>query len=478
MGLHQVLAIFWARKWIILLAGISMIPVAIVVADFLPSLYTAEATLMHNVAEPDLITGESMSMPLRDYRETQISLVTSERIALQVVRHLRLTNDSEFRQAFEEETDGRGDLGLWIAHQLQDNVDAAFLGISNIMVIQYTAASPDKAASIANAYMSVFINEQLEMQIAPARRSADWYTSQIEELRSEFMAARQELAAFSRENGMLLNQQVDIRRDEAELVALSDELVRLQSELFLARSVLESYADAGDVPPDLATNPDNETPALARLRGELAAVDTEVASLMSRVGPNNPQVIALNSTRDTLIRQIRQEEDAARRRTAAQVQVLEDQVASVQGQIAQKRREMLELQELRDTLNGLLDEVEFRQRRLDMAEERAASLQMRAQQSFVNIVPLDAALPPLGPTFPPPKLLIIAAAVCGGLGLGVVLSAGLELLDRRVRTLADLEQATDIEPLGILMPAASSRRGRRRMGMPSLPVYATSGAGR
>ncbi len=87
---------------------------------------------------------------------------------------------------------------------------------------------------------------------------------------------------------------------------------------------------------------------------------------------------------------------------------------------------------------------------------------MRGQISFVNVAPLDQAVPPTKPVFSRKRVILLLVLAAGfGLAVWVVLALLIEIFDRRIRTSVDLDHATGLYSIGTLVPARVKRERRQ-----------------
>lgn len=469
MSLHQVLTILWARKWIILIALASSIAAAVAAVMLLPPKYKAETSVIMDSLEPDPVTGRTVPSPLlRNHQRTQTTLLRSDQVALEVVDDLQLADDPRYRSAFMEATEGQGDIRQWIANQLQENLNAYFINGSNVMQITFTASSPDLAAVLANTFKSTYLQENLDLKVGPAQRNAEWFDNQIEDLSQSLDEARERLIAFQRENELLMQREGEDNVESAKLMALTERLMEARGQLLAAQNPgmsavqpgttgADGSAASGTVPPAPNAGGQAASPALTALQSRLAEVEARIGSLSSRLGPNNPEMQSLFASRASLERRIEEEQANMGEQSAAQADRLRALIADLEDQIREQQGRMLDMQGGQEELAALSREVQVRENRLNQAQERAAALRMQGQQSFVNVVSLDEATPPRNPDFPNKPLALVLAAGFG-LGLGVILALFIEMLDRRVRTAADLENAVGMKPLGSLASAKAPRK--------------------
>lgn len=117
----------------------------------------------------------------------------------------------------------------------------------------------------------------------------------------------------------------------------------------------------------------------------------------------------------------------------------------------QKAR-VLTLNKQRDELNVLRNEVATAQRAYENLSQKASQTNVESQNGQTNIAVLNAALVPSSPS-KPRVLLNVALSVFLGTLLGIGVAALLELLNRRVRSTADLVEALDLPVLGSISSA-------------------------
>src|SRR5690349_5811961 len=120
MSLRQFLIVLRSRAR--LAAGVLFLVVAAgVAASFvLPKRYTATAAVLVDVRSADPLSDRlAQLMALPGYLATQRDIITSERVALRVVKLLGLDKAPPNRERWLAETGGNGSFEAWLAEQLQ-----------------------------------------------------------------------------------------------------------------------------------------------------------------------------------------------------------------------------------------------------------------------------------------------------------------------------------------------------------------------
>jgi uncharacterized protein involved in exopolysaccharide biosynthesis len=141
--------------------------------------------------------------------------------------------------------------------------------------------------------------------------------------------------------------------------------------------------------------------------------------------------------------------------------------------LATQRARLLELKENRNEFTVLKRNVESAERAYDTAMQRFVVSQVESRASQTNVSVLNAAVPPGAPSHPKIALNIALSLVVGTmLGLGIVIL--MEMFDRRVRSLNDLE-LVEVPMLAMLNTWRPS--GNRLLGRPSVTERALPSPG-
>ena len=201
----QVLSILWRRAWIVVLTFASTMLGAWGVVKLLPPRYDAVATASIDPAQTDPVTGVPVGgSSMRLLQGNLVALVKSHRVAVMVVKRLNLVaNPGLVAQFRASDAIGRVDLTDWIADDLLTRIDASFPDGTNVLVIKNKSNSAALAAQVANGFLAAFIDAAVEMKIASAQQTAQWFEPQTEKLRSDLAAARAKLAKFQEDAQLL-----------------------------------------------------------------------------------------------------------------------------------------------------------------------------------------------------------------------------------------------------------------------------------
>jgi polysaccharide biosynthesis transport protein len=299
----------------------------------------------------------------------------------------------------------RLDIAEWLANDLLTRLEASFTIGTNVLTIKYKSDSAIQAARIANAFLCAFMDAAVEIKIASARQTAEWFEPQTEKLRADLVAAREKLAKFQRES-QTLAPNAGNDSQSTPMLAVTTQLSNAQAQLLDVERQLA--ASAGNAEAGTTETQATDSAFMTTLKGRLAQVNQEIGTLRTTVGSNNAKLMALLEARKSLQEQLRAEISTNRQELTKRAKSLKDQIAFLEKVSAAEVEKMIAIQGNRDELNSLHREVEVRQQQLENVAKSAEAARMQSQLSLSNLSILDTAIPPVAPAFPNRSLVIVA----------------------------------------------------------------------
>lgn len=455
MTFGQFLSILRAR-WLVaaLLLGLTVVT-TLVVSLLLPKSYVATAAVMVDF-KPDPITAAfygSATPP--SVMATQSDVIKSDRVALRVVRNLKLADSPQVRAQWEQETKGQGTIEQWLIELFQRNMDVLPSRESSVINITYKAQDPRFAAGLANAFVQAYVETALELRVDPARQYAGFFDTRSKEAREALEKAQSRLSAFQKENSIFAtDERFDV--ENARLNELSSQLVALQALAAESNSrQAQATSNQSDRIQEVLSNP-----VIGSLKAEISRSEGQLQALSARLGDAHPQVAEVKAN----INELRTRMDAEVARVTSGVSVSNNinrqREAQTRAQFEAQRAKVLRMKAVRDEGAVIQRDVENAQRAYDaiFARLNQTSLESQTTQSNVNV--LTQAIPPVEANFPKVWLNVLLAVVVGALlAIGVTLL--LELRDRRVRAMDDVVAALDLPVIGVLPRPGAKRLGGR-----------------
>ncbi len=259
MSLGQLLLILHARRWLIAAIVTGALLLAVALWLVLPKVYTADTSVMVDFESREPFAPTDARVPLAPgYMETQVELVASHAVALNVTDRLKLIEVPEVKRKFMRAKDGKGSIRDWVAEDLLLKHLTVKPGRhSRVINIRYEARDPRLAAMIADAFAQAYVEMHLDLDIEPARRNTAWLEEQLKPLRQKAEAAQAQLTAYLQKNQVMTGED-RLDTEMQRLASLNSELSAAQTEMYAARA-----RGLGDNHPELQSAREREQ-ALAR----------------------------------------------------------------------------------------------------------------------------------------------------------------------------------------------------------------------
>ena len=460
MTFGQFLSILRARFWAALLVFVGVVAATVAVSMLLPKQYTSAASVVVDV-KPDPVSALGYpSAALPGFMATQVDIITSDRVALRVIRDLKLLDNPALRQQWQEEAQGKGTVEQWLVDLIQRKLDVKPSRESNVIQIGYQSPDPRFAAGLANAFAQAYIATTLELRVDPAKQFTSFFNTQSKEAREALERAQTRVSTFQREKGIIASdERLDV--EGARLSELSSQLVQIQAVSSESGSRQSAAQGAtGDRMQEVLNNP-----LIAGMKADLVRGEARLQELNSKFGESHPQVIEARAN----LTELRSRLETETRRVTGGVTVTntinKQREAQLRNALEAQRNKVLTMKAVRDQGQVLVRDVESAQRTYDsmMARLNQTAMESQSTQSYANI--LTTAAPPAEPSSP--KIVLNSAlSVFLGALLGVAVALVLELRDRRVRAPDDVVTSLGLPVLGTLpKPGAKRFNSGRRLAL-------------
>ena len=449
MNPYLLLSAVRARFRVMLFVLGATVLVTTVVSLLMPKTYVATVGMLVDSKDEQSMHNATFEGRIREqiaYLQTQVDIISSQKVARKVVVNLGLANQPESRDAFEQATDGEGSIEDWLAGTLLKDVK---VDTTQSSVIHIAFPSPDAqfSALVANAFAKAYMETALELRVEPSRQTAAWFDDQIKDLRANLEKAQARLSDYQKQKG-LIDERFDV--ENLALTDLANEVVKAQSRR------------AGIVPPDI-----RGTGASQNIQNELLRSESKLQEVTGRLGTNHPGYQRqLAETRR--LRAMLQAETAGQQ-TIGPTPQNRRRVAELRGALEAQQSRVLELKEDRNQLGVLTRDVDIAQKAYETAMQLAVEKRVESRANLTNISVLHAAVAPFTPSRPRIFLNIALSLVVGTM-LGLCIIYLMEMLDHRVRSRSDLKSELLVPVLAELsawQPAPARLPGRP--GVPALP---------
>ncbi len=451
MTFGQFLSILRARWRVAITVLLLTVGLVVGVSFLLPKQYKAVASVVVDF-KPDPVSATlNFGGPALGFMATQVDIIQSERVALRVVRNLKLAENPQVRTQWQDETGGTGSIESWVAGSFQKNMDVVPSRESNVIQVSYKSPDPRFAAALANAFVQAYIDTTLELRVDPAKQYSSFFQTRSKESREVLEVAQGKLSSFQKENGIIASdERLDI--ENSRLNELSTQMTALQAvSAESASRQQQAQGVQGDRLQEVLSNG-----LISAIKSDVSRAEAQLKGLSERYGDAHPSVIEAKAN----LTELRTRLDLEIKKIASSVglnnNINKQREADVRSALESQRAKVLKLKAVRDEGVLLMRDVENAQRAYDAVLQRYTQTSLESQTTQSNVNALTQAVAPTEPASPR-LLLNTLLALFGGTVLALAAALGLELMDRRVRSAEDILTVLDLPVIGVLLKPGTAK---------------------
>jgi len=405
--------------------------------------------------------------------ETQVEILKSENISLAVIRDLRLIDDPEFTGA------GGGLLGTVIGavaslfsdggalsefeqtrkalERFEKNRTVKRLGLTYVMEIGFSSKDPAKAAKIANAIADSYIVDSLEAKYQATRRASVWLQDRIKELRTQASAAQRAVVDFKTANnivdsgGRLMNEQ--------QLAEVNSQLVMAHAATAEAKARMDRINDIlKQEIPDASVADALKNDTIVKLRGQYVDMASKESIWAMKYGSDHLAAVNLRRQMAEIKKNIVDELKRIRESYKSDYDIAMTREEAIKSSLANVVSESQLTNQAQVQLRELESNAQSYQAMYDNFLQRY--MESVQQQSFpiTEARVISAATTPLKKTYPK-TLIVLAAALFGGILLSFGVAIARELSDRVFRTTGQIEDVLGANCIAILPALGAAASG-------------------
>ncbi|MBL8580509.1 MAG: polysaccharide biosynthesis tyrosine autokinase [Mesorhizobium sp.] len=415
---------------------------------------------------------------------SQLQIIRSEKIALSVINQLDIADAEEFRRppnlivqlitrgmgvirsmirlgpppaVIQEEGVPRFVVEEFSKRLRVDRVDDTF-----VIGISYTSENADRAAAVANAVASAFLEEKLDARYESVRRASTWLEGRLSELREKAVASDQLVQQYKRQNGIIDTNSGGQLLSDTQLTELSTRLVEAQKETATRRARYDQIAQmiaSGN--PDASVVDSLSSPVISQLRAQYSRIAQQEADIARRYGAEHDAAKRARSQMEDINGLILRELGRIEQVYKSDLEVAIKQEADLAQQMEGFTARSTDIAEARVRLRELERNAEADQNLYESFLDRYKSALQ--QQSFpITDARVLTEASPARKKSSPKTVITLALSTVAGLALGLLLALGRELADRTFRTPGQIEQVLGVPCLGIL-PKLGRGQARRAL---------------
>jgi polysaccharide biosynthesis transport protein len=491
-AIHDYLRVLLKRKWTVLACLLTIFSVVAIASLKMTPVYEASGSIAINKPDSSLGNFNNSTTFNLDYYdptelETEVKILQSDLLALQVVKDLGLDRRPEFGG---KAAPVPSSLDL-APDPLQANPSrtSALLGnfrsnlkvtlAPNTKIIEVHFQSPDKelAANVVNKLMEDYTENNFKSRFDSTMQAEDWLKNQLVDLQMKVENSQQKLVQYQKEHEILgIDEKQNITT--AKLDELNKALTAAESERMDKESVyrLVQSGDADTVASAASTldaagaGTASASSLLDSLRSKEADLKIQAAQLNTQFGPSYPKLAQLNNQLKEVDAQISLETKKVAGKVRGQYMAAVQRENLLHDALEKQKQEENKLNESAIDYSILKRDLDSYRQLYEGLMEKMKEAGVSAGLKSNNFRIVDVARVPTGPIEPNiPRNLAFAFLL--GLTSGVGLAFLLDGLDNTVRTSEQAQMISGLPPLGMIpLPSKTARDGAN----PKRLIIATS----
>ena len=478
VDLKELIRVMQRRRKLILWVAAVPVLLALVYGLVATPLYTTSTQILIDPRDRRIVSNEVTPENLAAdggvaVVESQLLVITSDTVLRRAIVREHLDTDPEFggaaiglagfaRNALATIGIGGegGDAELKALRQLKKRIGVKRSDKAFVAEVYVTSEGREKSVRIADAVAQAYLDDQTESRASAAGRASTALGGRLDALRARVQEAEDRVVQYKEQhrliaagNVLVSDQQLSemtlqlnaARGKTAEARARYDQIIRAR----------QSGVEGGAIPEAVLSQ------TIGQLRTQYAEVARQRAELGALVGPRHPSITNLDAQIQGVQKLIN--EELTRIATAARSDLERTQASekALDANLEALKQKSVETGQASVRLRELEREVEASRAIYQAFLARARETGEQQSIDNTNARVISRATPPRDKSWPP-RLLLLAVALFGGLGLGTGAGLMREYFDESVHSRRALGGLTGLPVLAVT-PALTRRLSRWAM---------------
>ncbi|MGH9540138.1 MAG: GumC family protein [Terriglobales bacterium] len=469
-ALREYVRVLIKRKWLVLGCVAVIFGVVALATMRSTRIYDATGSIAINKNESALLNfKDSPNGAGSDYYDptdldTEVRILKSDLLALQVIRQLNLDKQPEFGGG----GDSSNTLGL-TTDALQPDSEKTTALLANfkaglrvslvpntrIIEIHYRSADKNLAANAVNTLISTYIEQNFKTRFESTMQASDWLSKQLVDLEMKVQTSQEKLVLYQKQHEILgIDEKQNIitsKLDELnkELTAAESDRMGKESVYRLVESGDPDTAAAAAVSAGASGGASGGSSLMEKMREQQADLKIQVAQLTTQFGNSYPKVMQLNNQLKEVDAQLQTEMTKVVSRVRSGYLASLQHESMLRAALDKQKQEANQLNESAIEYSLLKRDVESYRTLYEGLMEKLKEAGVTAGLKSNNIRNVDKARVPTYPSEPNvPRNLAFALAL--GMTTGIGLAFLLEGIDNTVRTPEQAQAISALPSLGMI----------------------------
>ncbi len=465
-SLREYMRVLIKRKWLVGSCILGIFAAVAIASLRQTPIYEAAGQIAINKADSNVISFKD-SVPVMDYYDqsdldTEVRIIQSDLLALQVIRQLNLDKRPEFgghpdqKQAnlVADPLQTDSNRATAVLGAFHNNLHVTLIPNTRIIEIHYNSTDPQLAASIVNTLAATYVEQNFKTKFESTMQASDWLSKQLVDLQMKVETSQEKLVRYQKEHEILgTDEKQNITTEKLD--EINKELTAAESDR-MQKEAIYRQTQSGDpevvaaaIIADSGTGGGAGSHLLDTLREQQAALKIQVAELGTQFGPSYPKLAQLNNQLKEIDRQLQSEINKSVDHLRGQYLAALQRENLLRDSFEKQKQEANKLNESAIEYSLLKRDVESNRTLYEGLLEKLKEAGVTAGLRSNNFRILAAARVPATPVEPNiPRNLLFA------LVLGVITGVGwaflLENMDNTVRTPEQAQALSGLPSLGMI----------------------------
>jgi polysaccharide biosynthesis transport protein len=480
-ALGEYVRVLVKRKWTVLACLVTIFSVVAIASLKMTPIYEASGSIAINKPDSGLVNFNNSPTFSVDYydpteMETEVKILQSDLLALQVIKELALDRRPEFGGKTPPALPSSLDLApdplqadtghtTALLGSFRGSLRVALAPNTHIIEVHYRSADKDLAATVVNTLMTTYTENNFKSRFDSTMQASDWLSKQLVDLQMKVETSQEKLVHYQKEHEILgIDDKQNITT--AKLDELNKALTTAESERMDKESVYR-LVQAGDIETissaastlDNAGGGQSGSSLLDILKGREADLKIQAAELNTQFGPAYPKLAQINNQIKEIDAQIVGESKKIAGKIKGQYLAAVQREDMLHDALEKQKQEANKLNESAIEYSLLKRDLDTNRQLYEGLLEKLKEAGVSAGLRSNNFRIVDVARVPTGPIEPNiPRNLSFAFML--GLTSGVGLAFLLEGLDNTVRTTEQAQMISGLPPLGMIpLGSRTAREG-------------------
>ena len=480
-ALGEYVRVLVKRKWTVLTCLVTIFSVVAIASLKMTPIYEARGSIAINKPDSGLVNFSNSPTFNVDYydpteMETEVKILQSDLLALQIVKELGLDRRPEFGgktaplpSSLDLAPDPlQADSGRTtsLLSSFRSNLKVALAPNTHIIEVHYRSPDKDLAANVVNTLMTTYTENNFKSRFDSTMQASDWLSKQLVDLQMKVETSQEKLVHYQKEHEILgIDDKQNITT--AKLDELNKELTSAESERMDKESIYrlvqagdtDTIASAASVLDSAGVNSQSAGGLLETLRTKEADLKIQAAELNTQFGPAYPKLAQINNQLKEINAQLLAETKKLSGKIKGQYMAALQREDMLHDALEKQKQEANKLNESAIEYSLLKRDLDTNRQLYEGLLEKLKEAGVSAGLRSNNFRIVDVARVPTGPIEPNiPRNLSFAFML--GLTSGVGLAFLLEGLDNTVRTTEQAQMISGLPPLGMIpLGSRTAREG-------------------